>query len=485
MNRHVTRASTVAAVLVVPLMVFVVPAGFAGASPAVAASGPSNSWAYGAVKNVSFSGTTGTGWEWSLSGTYGYTVVLNEPNPTANPFEVTVNRTMGVSFSYVACRPSCSDPSIGKGTVSYHAFESSATFANFTSTGSVFEGSTAVPALALLNSSSISSSNLSTSAALYAARGLVNWSAYFAVATHSGASVSFSTPLGLIPLNLSAPQSWNDTAGFSAIGATTYSFYAEYAKPTANGSVGPISGALTLAGSGNVTVLGNFGGRSISFNGVSYPILSLQVMGPFSVREGFILLPSAGDLFASAGGTAPWTADQTSLATAGTSTVDARPFSNGHLGIGASSWVYQSISMNPGDSVNPPEPSPAVVDSPMAAAATEAPAVTVQGAPLDSNSVAPINGCLESGVGCPSAAGGSPARPFLALLGLGVVAVAVVAVIGTVLVVERRRPPAPVYPNANLYPPGAAGGPMGGRPARAPGSPPAPPSEDDPLNHLW
>ena len=488
MNRPAARASAVVAVLVVPLMVFVVPAGVAGAASLSPASSSSTSWAYGAVKNVSFAGTTETGWTWSLSATYGYTVVLNEPNPGANPFEVTVNRTMGISFSYVACRPSCSDPYIGKGTVDYRAVETSNSFANFTNSGTVYEGATPVAALALENSSSISSSNLTISAALFAGRGLVNWSAYFSVATHNIANVSFTTPLGLIPTNLSAPQSWNATAGFSAVGETTYRYYAAVTKATGTTQYGPNSGSLTLARAGVVSVLGSYAGSSIAFNGVSYPVLALQVIGPFSVREGFILLPADGDLFAGATAATPWSPEQSSVATAGISNLDARSSEGGHLGITASSWVYQSSSLNPGDSTGgPPMPAVAGGASPTAtpSANANASAVTVQGAPLELASVGPINHCLESGIGCPSNGSGSPLRPLAGILGLGIVVVAVAAVVGAALVVERRRVPAPVYPNANLYPPGAAGSSTLGRPARAPGAPPSTPSEDDPLNHLW
>ncbi len=486
MNRCIPHATAVAALVVVPLMVFVVPVGLAGAAPTSASSGTSPSeWAYGAVKNVSFSGTTSTDWTWTLTATYGYTVVLYEPNPSANPFEVAVNRTMGVGFSFLGCKPSCADPSIGKGTVEYHAVETSSSFANFTNTGAVYENSASVPALALVNSSSFASANLTTNAALYAEKGLVNWSTYFTVATHSSASVSFSSPLGLIPINLSASQSWNDSAGYSAIGSTSYRYFGAYATEHAgSGFVGPIMGSVTVTGTGTVGVLGSYGGQTIVFNGVSYPVLSIAVSGPFSAREGFILLPSEGDLFSSAA--LPWTANQSSEATVQLSNVDALALFDGHFGIAASSWVYQSTSVNPGDYEAPPTAAAETGGGSEVTAAAVAPAVTIQGAPLEPGAVSPINGCLVSGTGCPSTSGStSPARPLLGLLGIAVVAVVIAAVVASVVVVERRRTPPPVYPNANLYPPGTHGTPYPGRRTGAPGSPPAPTNEEDPLNHLW
>jgi len=486
MNRRSPRASVVVALLVVPLMVFVVPTGVVSAAPAPAISDAASQWAYAAVRNVSISGTTVSGWTYTLTARYGYAVTLSEPNPGANPFEVTVNRTMGANLSLVACKPSCSDPTLGQGSVSFRALESSDAFANFTTTGTVYENGTAVPALALVNSSSASSANLSERASLKEAVGPVDWSTFFAAQTHSAAVVKFSTPLGLIPLNLTAAQNWNSSSAFLAVGESTWKWYFGYdSLRTGPGSAGS-SGPATVAAVGNVSVIGSYGGSTIPFGGVSYPVLSLEVIGPFSVREGFILLPVGGDIFSTTA--QPWQADQSSATTVQLGTLDGRPLAGGHLGLVASSWVYQASSTNPGDATSPSAASVAGVTPALTGAAGPAlPATTVQGSPTSVSGAQQVTGCLETGLGCPSTGGGATS-PFHLLGGVllfGIVAVVIAAVVGTVLVAERRRVPATVYPNANLYPPGASGVPPATRGGPESPARPAPPSEDDPLSHLW
>ena len=484
MNRRVPRASAVVALVMAPLMVFVVPVGAtAGAGiPISAGSGPTE-WAYGAVKNVSVSGTTASGWTYVLSAAYGYSVILNESNPSANPFSVSVVRSMGVDLSLVACRPDCSVADHGSGSISFRAFETSYAFANFTTDGAVLEGSTSVPALALVNSSSFSNANLTERAALSTLVPLANWSTYLAASTHSTAMVTFASPLGLIPLNLSEPQNWTSQAAFTAVGLTSWSWYLGWQTLRAgSGFSGPHGGSLTASRSGNVSVMGGYLG-SIPFAGVSYPVLSLDVVGPFSVREGFILIPSAGDLFGPTG--LPWQSNESTVATVQIHTVDARPFVNGHLGVIASSWIFATGAINPGDAQAPGATAAAGVDPALAVASTSVPSTTVQGAPMTVSAAQQVPTCLQSGLGCPSTAGSAGSRPLLGLLAIGVVAVVVAAIVASVVVVQRRRMPPPVYPNANLYPPGATGSAAPPPGANGSGGRPPPPPEDDPLSHLW
>ena len=79
--------------------------------------------------------------------------------------------------------------------------------------------------------------------------------------------------------------------------------------------------------------------------------LQLTVIGPFSVREGFILIPSSVDLFGGSGG--PWASVQNGTATATMSYLDAKAFVGGHIGITASNWLYRSTAANPGENSLP------------------------------------------------------------------------------------------------------------------------------------
>jgi hypothetical protein len=107
----------------------------------------------------------------------------------------------------------------------------------------------------------------------------------------------------------------------------------------------------------------------------------------------------------------------------------------------------------------------------------------VQGEPETPAQATSAQHCLTSGVGCAASSSGPAPR---SLLGAVVVVGAIVvtgALVAIAVVSRRRKVPPPTYPNAALYPPGAAG-PVA--PARAPAAPGAPtPPEEDPLDHLW
>jgi len=482
MNRRVPKVAAATAVVVAALMVFVVPVGLASAAPSPAASSPQSEWAYGAVKNVSVSGVASDGWAYEISARYGYSVILDQFNLSATQFELTVSRSMGVNIAFTYCRPDCANPSL-MGEIHFRAIESSHSAANFTTEGYVLEGASSgqVPALALINSSASYGSNLTETYSLVAAGGLVNRSAYLAVAANGTADVSFTTPLGLIPLNLSLPQSWTSASDFSAVGSNALSLYAHVATRAGSESVGPVTVSSTVERSGNVTVAGSFAGHYLDFGGVNYPVVSLAVLGPFSVREGFILIPASGDLFSSA--SQSWQSNASSAATVQMGSLDVTPHANGHFGIGASSLIYQSSTTNPADNANPTAVLPAV--SAAGSGVTQVPATTLQGAPMSVSDAQKVPGCLASGLDCPGAAS-SPSNLFREVVGIGILVVIVGAVVGAVLVVDRRRVPATVYPNASLYPPGSTSGNSPPPGARAPSSPEVPPpSEDDPLSHLW
>ncbi len=476
------RGPLVGAIVVAALMVFVVPTGVAGAAPAAATgSSASIAWAYGAVNTITFSGTSHSGVPYTGNATYGYTVSIHQTNSTVTPheFELTVARTMGASFAVEYRYPSCRAPT-------YHAELSARVWETVNSTaylidnGNVYENGAPVPAFALLNASTLQVANESESTSSYlpltGGMGGMMRAGYLGAEVTANAAVAFATPLGLFPTALSTSQSWNSTAPFRASVEATYDYLAAHKVPAATGALRG-NGTIPVEGSGTVNLSGSYStGNSIDLGGAHYSEVSLSLLGPFTLQEGFIVVPVASDLFQ--GANEPWSSNQSGAATAGMSFVDLRAAAADHFGLGASRWLYDSSSLEPTDAAPAPGGFTELAGT---GAPDTAPATVVQGEPQTGTQSQSTQTCLLTGAGCPSS-GSVPGllHGLVGLLAVGAVVVAALAV--AVVVVERRRVPPPSYPNAALYPPGTSGGPV-----RAPGPSPPPPAapEEDPLSNLW
>ncbi len=492
MYRRFGNSVWVLTVALVLLLVFgfssVASAAAAPASSPVPASSTST-WAYGYVKNTSFGPiTTQSGWALKGDWTIGFSVVLNETSTTANSFELSVHRTMGALFLLQYCYPSCSSPTAYVNEY-FHEWESIDSFANLTQSGSVLVNGVASPAIALLNSSSYLRANLTNTAESSTVSGggmvggLTNRSADVYVSVASNATVDFSPSLGLFPVNLGAsPMDWTSNSSFSASGVI-HVRYLEYARSSLGMStVGPVAAQATVFPTGNVSLAGSYNpSASVTFAGIEYPALRLVVNGPFTDREGFILIPDSADLFG--GAQQHWSSNETGIAMFSPATLDAKVSANGHFGVAASSWSYDSAAYNAADGL-------ATTTGPTTALGSTADPLgsgTIQGSPLSVPSATGTSNCLATGAGCPAAA--PSGLPNLRTVLTGVMAVGVLAVVAAVvaivLVTERRRLPPPTFPNATLYPPGAAGvaPPVNRTPRPAPSQEPS--SEDDPLDHLW
>jgi len=464
------------ALVLATLLLLVLPTGFAAASAPPAADSQTL-WAYGAVKTVTFQGSS-FHWQYSGTGTYGYSVVLNQTNTSATSFELSANRTMGALFEVTYCYPSCSAP-VYYGNESYHVYETIVSNAVLTTVGSVDEGGIPVPALALNSSESHLRANATETATSFLpmAHVVALRSHYLSANVVANSSVTFTPGLGLLPIDLTSAQSWNSSSQYVAHVGASYAYYGAASGAHGSGHVGPVTGNFSVPSSGTVSLTGNYSpSRTVDLGNVPYPEISLRVVGPFTVREGFILLPSVADLFG--GGAQPWAAQQNGSATASMSYLDARIADGSHLGIAASQWVYDSSTMNP--NATPPMTSGGSGLSPsVSGGADSAPATTVQGQPETVASAQSQQSCLLTGTGCPSGSTGpAPLRGIVGLLAVGVVVVVVIAAV--VLVAERRRMPPPAYPNAALYPPGTVA-----PRARAPPLTPPAPAEEDPLRNLW
>jgi hypothetical protein len=484
-NRNSThnRAMPAAGMVVLTLLLAMfMSAGFAGATSLATSSSPQTIWAYGAVKTVDFQGTSQGGWQYSGNATYGFSVILNQTNTSATSFELSANRTMGALFQVHYCYPNCQSPHYF-GNLTDHLYETIAASSNLTNAGLVYEGGVPVSAIALNNSQSHLRANVTESSSSYlpTALGLgpaVSRSNYLGANVVASSAVDLTPGLGILPVDLSAAQSWNSSAQFNAHAAASFDYYYRFAGPHASGAIGPLHGNLSVPSSGTVSLYGSYSpANTITLGGVTYPEVALKLVGPFAVREGFLLLPATTDLFGGSG--QPWGTQQNGSATASMSYLDARASEGGHLGIGASEWGFDSSTLNPA-SVASGGSSPALLSTYAGPAPDSAPATTLQGMPETVSSATAQQSCLVTGGGCPSANGptASGLRGLVGLLAVGVVLV--VVVLAVVLVAERRRMPPPTYPNAALYPPGTT------RPGvRTPPSNPSAPPEDDPLRNLW
>ena len=491
-------ATVVASISLVVLLVFVLtPSTAAGASGTASPSASTGEWAYGYLHNYSVGPRyTLSGWTYEGNLVIGYSVILseNQSSTNASVFELTVHRTMGVQFSVKFCSPSCSSPT-EYAYLFYHAWETTDSFANLTTAGTVLQNGSSVQAIALLNSSSLLRANLtetSSSALPSPGGGLVDRSAYLSANVTSLAHIAFSPSLGLFPLSLGPnPTGWTSSSAFVAGGAFSFSYYHFVLGPLGPSSVTRSFGPYTVAPSGTVTLLGNYTpSQAQVFSGITYQALHLAIVSStaFSVREGFILVPAQADLFGSA--SEPWSGNQSGVSEATMSALDVRPLAdgtvNGHLGIGASRWTFASSTANPaegllGSSTMIGSTMGSLTATPTASGSQNTVAnTTVQGSPELVNQATTDNQCLLTGLSCPAASGTGPLRNGLLTVGALAVVATIVAALLIVAVSERRRMPPPTYPNARLYPPGADG-----TATTKPGTPAPPRPEEDPLDHLW
>jgi len=476
-----SRAPVLGTVLIAGLLVFVLTSAPAGATALPAASTPTSTWSYGVVKTITVPLQHASGgWVYQGNATFGYTVTIYENSTSPTTFELTVFRTMGFAYSVRFCNAACAAPQQWANQT-FRIYEATATFANFTSQGTVTENGSEVAAIALQNTTSFLHANLTESTDVYlpSLDQLGPHLGYLAANLVASASVRFSPALGLVPVQLVSGSTWNSSSEFTALGSAAWSYYYAMHRPVGTFQIGPVSGQESLSASGTVAVEGSYSAaNAFPYGGTSYPAILLTIIGPFDVREGVIFVPTVIDVFGPS--PQPWNGNATGAASAQMATLDLKPGGGDRLQPVASSWRYSSDAANSASSatVGPASSGPSVAvtsNNPVASG-------TVQGVPETAAEANGAQQCLTTGGNCP----GGPAGPNLrGLIGdivlFGVVVT--VAVVIALAVVTRRRAPPPVYPNAVLYPPGAA---YPSAPAGAPAPPTAPPPpEEDPLDHLW
>ena len=275
---------------------------------------------------------------------------------------------------------------------------------------------------------------------------------------------------------------WTSTSNYTASGSVRSVYYFAFHGPVVtNLTVGPTTTTEDFAPNGSVSIVGSFASASgVAFGGIgAFPAIRLAVAGPFTIREGIILVPEAADLFGPL--TQPWSSSQASAATVALSSIDFKPYYGGHLGLIASARTFTLSSENPANVTGQTENSTgelADVTSPMSS--NPVTSTTLQGQPETVVSAQTSSQCLLTGL-CSSSAG---AHVLFAAAIAGVVVLGAVGLIAVVVIADRRRIPSSSNPNAQLYPPVAFAPAVGARPA-GPRTPTEPAIEEDPLDNLW
>jgi hypothetical protein len=450
----------------------------AGAAQSVAPSGaapaPAVLWAYGGLGSRSWSGS-GNGYAYEASVTAGFAVIIGEATVTPGNLTLNVSRTMGVILSVEFCAPSCSHP-VESATVHYHAWEVERAVLNLTTAGNVTVSGVPTGALAISNSTVSVVVGLRESSQVVVL-GVPVRGRNISVDLDANSSTRFTPALGLVPLSIPAPENWSSLSATDEVGSASWSVVVQ----DLNGTIPVnVTGSIPFNLLSTVALAGGFDGATLRLGGASYDVVHLAVTGPFSLREGFLLIPTGSDLF---GATAPgWlTANASTSGSAsfsqGNVDVTPEPASGSHLGFDGSAIVWSSASTNPvSDSSLAQLAGPSPAGTPQASGSN---ATSIQGGPESVTQATTDQHCLATGYGC-TTVGAPSGLPGELVVVIGVVAAGAV-VAG--LIAERRRIPPPTYPNAALYPPGPAT-PTGPGPVRRP-TPPSSPPEDDPLAHLW
>jgi hypothetical protein len=402
--------------VLVALAVGPVLAGTASAAPITTATAtPANQWAYG-----------GQGWDngslqsgnatLSWASMFGFAVIFTSTTTGNNTVMLEEQRTVGmhVSISY-------SGPLV-TATYTYHGAEADTAFANLTNDSTVYVAGNPVPALGIENASVAAQANVEQSLVTHSTVTGHSHSAWLNISGSAAASVAFAPALGLIPLNLSGVPEWNSSA--TATPSASWTINYAWADLGWNGTSGAGAGKLTgnLSASGPVSVTGyQVTVLPLFHDHVSRTAVLLVISGPLDAYDGFILIPHGFDLF----GGAPHGFDADALGSAGIS-AETLYVSHGPNGLAptAASTTFGASGTAVG-AVAAPSNGPA----PSAGAA---PGATVLGSPMSVAQAQAESNCLQNG--CGSAAPAS----LGSLLGLAVVGLAVVAVVGTVAVIEWR-----------------------------------------------
>jgi hypothetical protein len=282
------------------------------------ATGATQQWAFGGVASAAYScsdaacfgGNASEATTISLSFQYYiewvviYTVTNVSASQTMIEGQAALNASASLSLNEcVASGTSapCNSDSISANVA---GLETSVGFTNIT-TGTVFltpSGSGTpgnVPAWAIMNGASNESFNFSGSYNVNAPSENETGSASFSIGASEVSSVTFSTPLGTVPLNPSPGDTWNGSAPFSASGAYTSGYGITYTTGTHSGTENDYTSGH-VSPSGDLDVNGTDVGAVTLYDNYTNPPTSVTAQavvldfgdGTFVGSDGWIMIPS-------------------------------------------------------------------------------------------------------------------------------------------------------------------------------------------------
>jgi len=386
------------------------------AAPAAAPAATTTQWAYGgqghSTGTLQIDASTIT---WNAN--FGWAVILTATNTTPTTVQLEEQRTVGIDLTTTLSGPSVN------ASYTYHGAESDLAFVNLTDTATVFVNGTPVPALGLTNES------LQVRAAVdQSIQAVVRGHSHSGWLNVSGAAqgtVAFAPSLGLLPLNLSGVSMWNSSS--TASPAASWNISYAWADLGWNGTTR--SGAGSLVGNWTADGPVSLVGLQVA---VAHPFTDhrartaviLLIRGPVDGYDGYLLVPHAFDLF----GGAPHAFDSVALGSASVGsgegeTLYASPGARGPTISAADS----TFGASPGATNALAQPTSGPFP-----ASSSGPGATVEGQPMSVAAAQAESACLANG--CSASVSGAPSG----LLGIAVIALALIAVVGTVGVIEWR-----------------------------------------------
>lgn len=415
-----TKGWLVLSSVAVLMTLAVVPAlaGAASASPAPVgtANSPSNQWAYGGMgwsNNTLVIGNERLTWNAS----FGWTVIFTSTNTSATTVQIEEQRTLGIDLTATFSSPAV------HAQYSLSGHEVDVSFANLTDAATVYVGGSPVAALGINNDSTSIAGAIAESISV--TKNGTTQSANLDITGSAHTSAQFTPALGLIPLNLSGVTMWNSTSTINPEGSWNITW------TWANNGFDGRTGSGTQYANGTVSAPGPVQltgfdvtktyGVPVFEDHLPRHAIVLIVQGPLGNYDAFVLVPRDFDLFgtenhpyaASSLGSASISAETLFVSdgargpavTAGATTFGADTTTIGAVGSGSTGT---------------------------APAAASSPGTTVTGGPMSVAQAQAENNQLTGG----------PAAATSSILGAGalvvVAAIAVVALVGTGVVVEWR-----------------------------------------------
>ncbi len=269
-----------------------------------AAVSPANpdAWAYGTDRWFNVSTATPMGVH-TISAYLGWYTVYDRQNVSGNLSRLSIDRTVLSNFTTQYCSPDCRAPALE--VVLHHAtYDHASGHLNITNNGSVYANGASVPAFAARDSSATADAWARSSADIRVTtpNGVRIVTETFRATGQSSADLTFTPPLGLVPVNGGTGgalglQPHGSNSSYSGSGGWSLSW--SYEKVNASGATISLGGTPsgTLAPTGNISLEESVIGAMTLPNGTRLPLISLNFARALDALDGLIFLPAPANFF--------------------------------------------------------------------------------------------------------------------------------------------------------------------------------------------